>query len=32
VEVGGSPIAADILFERLSAIRSLTARELTTRL
>jgi 2-methylcitrate dehydratase PrpD len=32
VEVGGSPIAADILFERLSAIQSLTARELTTRL
>jgi len=32
VEVGGSPIPAGILFGRLSAIQSMTARELTTRL
>jgi len=30
LEVGASPIPAEILFERLSAIQSITARELTT--
>ena len=29
LEAGGSPIPADVLFERLSAIQSITARELT---
>ena len=32
LDVGGSEIPADILFKRLSAIQSMTARELTTRL
>lgn len=31
VDAGGSPIPAGVLFARLSAIQSLTARELTTR-